>query len=110
MTGIGSYDEIAARRYARAESRPDAFALRLAPRILLVNSPTRGVDLGARQEIYHALDRLTSEGLGVILLSEDLPELIGLAHRIVVFRNNVLETTIVNDPPVGEAELVARMI
>lgn len=55
------------------------------PRLLLLNSPTRGVDVGAKQEIYQLLSALAREGLSMVVVSEDLPELLTISRRIVVF-------------------------
>ena len=54
------------------------------PRILLLDDPTRGVDVGAKAELYRLVDRLCDAGLGVILTSSELPELLALADRIMV--------------------------
>jgi ribose transport system ATP-binding protein len=54
------------------------------PAILLLDDPTRGIDVGAKAELYQLIDRLCREGLGVILTSSELPELLTLADRIVV--------------------------
>jgi ribose transport system ATP-binding protein len=54
------------------------------PRILLLDDPTRGVDVGAKADLYQLIDRLCREGLGVILTSSELPELLTLADRIIV--------------------------
>ncbi|NCY01845.1 MAG: sugar ABC transporter ATP-binding protein [Planctomycetia bacterium] len=54
------------------------------PRILLLDDPTRGIDVGAKAELYALIDRLCRDGLGVILTSSELPELLALADRIVV--------------------------
>jgi ribose transport system ATP-binding protein len=54
------------------------------PRLLLLDEPTRGVDVGAKAEIYAQLRSLTAKGLGVLVASSELPELIGLCDRIVV--------------------------
>ena len=56
------------------------------PRLLLLDEPTRGVDVGAKAEIYQRLRALTAQGLGVLVASSELPELIGLCDRIVVMR------------------------
>jgi ribose transport system ATP-binding protein len=56
------------------------------PRLLLLDEPTRGVDVGAKGEIYQRLRALTNQGLGVLVASSELPELIGLCDRIVVMR------------------------
>jgi ribose transport system ATP-binding protein len=56
------------------------------PRLLLLDEPTRGVDVGAKGEIYLRLRALTEKGLGVLVASSELPELIGLCDRIIVMR------------------------
>lgn len=57
-----------------------------APRVLLLDEPTRGVDVAARTEIYGLLRRLADDGTAVVLVSSDLPELLGLADRLLVMR------------------------
>ena len=54
------------------------------PRVLLLDEPTRGIDVGAKREVYELIGRLTGEGLGAILVSSELPELLGLSHRVLV--------------------------
>jgi ribose transport system ATP-binding protein len=54
--------------------------------VLLLDEPTRGVDVGARGEIYAIVRRLAADGLAVVLVSSDMPELIGLSHRVHVLR------------------------
>ncbi len=54
--------------------------------ILIVDEPTRGVDVGAKAEIHQLLDQLASEGTAILLISSELPEIIGLARRIIVLR------------------------
>jgi ABC-type sugar transport system ATPase subunit len=56
------------------------------PRVLLLDDPTRGVDVGAKQEIYALLTELKSRGVGMLLISSETPELIGLSDRILVMR------------------------
>jgi ABC-type sugar transport system ATPase subunit len=56
------------------------------PRVLILDEPTRGVDVGARAEIYATMNRLTTSGLGILMISSDLPEVLGMADRIVVMR------------------------
>jgi ribose transport system ATP-binding protein len=51
------------------------------------DEPTRGIDVGARFEIYELLWRLAAAGKGMIIVSSDLPELMGICHRILVFSN-----------------------
>ncbi|RWM24346.1 sugar ABC transporter ATP-binding protein [Mesorhizobium sp.] len=63
------------------------------PRLLLLDEPTRGVDVGAKGEIYARLRALAAQGLGIVVASSEMPELIGLCDRIVVLRQgrNVAE-------------------
>jgi ABC-type sugar transport system ATPase subunit len=56
------------------------------PRVLILDEPTRGVDVGARAEIYRVMSRLTTEGLGILMISSDLPEVTGMSDRVVVMR------------------------
>lgn len=59
-------------------------------RILLVDEPTRGVDVGAKAEIHGLIQELARQGKGVLLISSDLPEMLGLATRTIVFREGKL--------------------
>ena len=52
--------------------------------VLIVDEPTRGIDVGAKQEIYVLLDRLAAEGAGIIMISSELPEVLGMSDRILV--------------------------
>jgi rhamnose transport system ATP-binding protein len=54
--------------------------------VAVLDEPTRGVDVGARAEIYALVNRLTADGLGVLMISSDLPELLGMADRVIVMR------------------------
>jgi len=56
-------------------------------KVLLLDEPTRGVDVGARGEIYTIIRDLAAAGLSVVLASSDTPELIGLSHRVMVLRD-----------------------
>ena len=56
------------------------------PRVLFLDEPTRGIDVGAKQEIYAQINRLASEGLAIVLVSSELPEVLGLSDRILVLR------------------------
>lgn len=55
-----------------------------APRILIVDEPTRGVDVGSKADIYRILRELAANGMALLVVSSDLPEVLALAHRIVV--------------------------
>jgi ABC-type sugar transport system ATPase subunit len=58
--------------------------------VLLIDEPTRGVDVGAKAEIYQLLDELACEGKALLVVSSELPELIGLCRRILVMRQGAL--------------------
>jgi len=60
--------------------------LHIQPSILILDEPTRGVDVGAKSEIYHLIQQLKKEGQAILLISSELPEIMGLSDRIVVIR------------------------
>jgi D-xylose transport system ATP-binding protein len=59
-------------------------ALMTAPAIVLLDEPTRGIDVGAKLEVYELINRLTAEGKAVLLVSSELPELMGMSDRIIM--------------------------
>ncbi|HZH10739.1 MAG TPA: sugar ABC transporter ATP-binding protein [Microvirga sp.] len=59
----------------------------LNPRIIIIDEPTRGVDIGTKEQIYRFIAELAENGLSVIVISSEMQELIGLCHRAVVMRN-----------------------
>ena len=61
--------------------------LSMQTRVVLLDEPTRGVDVGAKREIYRIIDDLARRGLGIVLVSSELPELLGLADRLLVLNN-----------------------
>ncbi|MBN9333958.1 sugar ABC transporter ATP-binding protein [Devosia sp.] len=75
------------------------------PRLLLLEEPTRGVDVGAKFDIYSIVRELTAKGAAVILVSSDLPELIGISDRIAVMRRGEI-TTIVDAAGLREDDLI----
>ena len=61
-----------------------AKALAARPKILIFDEPTRGIDVGAKQEIYHIMNELAGEGNAIIMISSELEELMGMSDRIGV--------------------------
>jgi len=57
------------------------------PKVLILDEPTRGIDVGAKVEIYRLIDELANEGLGIMLINSELPEVLGLSDRIYVMQN-----------------------
>ncbi|HIP97703.1 MAG TPA: sugar ABC transporter ATP-binding protein [Anaerolineae bacterium] len=60
--------------------------LTLHPKILILDEPTRGIDVGAKAEIHALMNRLAGEGVGIIMISSELPEILGISDRILVMR------------------------
>jgi ribose transport system ATP-binding protein len=58
--------------------------------IIIMDEPTRGIDVGAKLEIYELINRMAGEGKGIIFISSELPEVLGMSDRILIMKNNVL--------------------
>ncbi|MBM3972482.1 MAG: sugar ABC transporter ATP-binding protein [Planctomycetes bacterium] len=71
--------------------------LAAAPKVLLLDEPTRGVDVGARAEIYARLHALAADGLAVVFVSSDLEEVLALADRVLVMRGGAVQAELVGD-------------
>jgi ABC-type sugar transport system ATPase subunit len=67
-----------------------ARALLIQPGVLLADEPTRGIDVGAKRDIYEVLVRLAADGLAILLISNEVEEILGLAHRVLVMRKGRL--------------------
>ena len=57
------------------------------PRVLILDEPTRGVDVGAREDMFRMIHTLAAQGMGVLLISSDLPEVLHLSHRVLLYPN-----------------------
>ena len=64
--------------------------LMIPPKVLILDEPTRGIDVGAKAEVHAIIDRLAGEGLAVLFISSELPEILGMSDRILVMRNGTL--------------------
>jgi ABC-type sugar transport system ATPase subunit len=64
--------------------------LSVDPKILIMDEPTRGIDVGARQEIYTILRKLASEGKAIIVVSSDITEILSVCHRVIVMHEGVI--------------------
>jgi len=78
-------------------------------RVLLLDEPTRGVDVGARAEIYRVIRDLSSDGIAILVVSSELDELVELCHRVVVMRDGALVTSLEGEH-LTEAEILAHAI
>ncbi|TBL46134.1 ATP-binding cassette domain-containing protein, partial [Klebsiella oxytoca] len=61
-----------------------ARGLMTRPKVLILDEPTRGVDVGAKKEIYQLINKFKQEGLSIILISSEMPEVMGMSDRILV--------------------------
>ncbi|ALJ21382.1 sugar ABC transporter ATP-binding protein [Microbacterium sp. No. 7] len=77
------------------------------PNVLLLNDPTRGVDIMTKREIYATLERLCAQGMSVVMLSSEVEELVELVDRVLVFRNQTLFTEIPRTDLSAEAIVAA---
>jgi simple sugar transport system ATP-binding protein/ribose transport system ATP-binding protein len=68
------------------------------PRVLILDEPTRGVDVGARRAIHDLVGALAARGVGIVLISSDLEEVLGLAHRVLVMRRGAIVAEFGADP------------
>jgi ABC-type sugar transport system ATPase subunit len=69
------------------------------PRVLILDEPTRGVDVAARAAIHRLINNLAAEGTAVLLISSEIEEVLGLAHRVLVMRRGSITTEFEADPP-----------
>ena len=64
--------------------------LEIKPKVLLLDEPTRGVDVGAKSEIYRIINELAAQGVAIIVISSELPEVVGICDRVVVMREGII--------------------
>lgn len=61
------------------------------PKLLVLDEPTRGIDVGAKQEIYHLINEMKERGMGVLMISSDLPELLGMSDRVFIMHEGKIQ-------------------
>jgi len=67
------------------------------PQIVIIDEPTRGIDVGTKQQIYHFIAALAAEGVSVVVISSEMPEIIGICHRVVVMREGHITGVLTGD-------------
>jgi ABC-type sugar transport system ATPase subunit len=72
-------------------------ALRLSPKVLLLNEPTQGIDIGAKDQIHTLVDDAARDGLAAVVASTDTDELVRLCHRVLVLIDGKVAATLVGD-------------
>jgi len=83
--------------------------LQTRPRLLLLDEPTRGIDVAAKREIYQLMDRWTAEGIAILLISSEMPELLSLSDRIAVLHRGRITAGFTRAQATPEAVLAAAM-
>jgi ABC-type sugar transport system ATPase subunit len=84
-----------------------ARALFSDPAVLIADEPTRGVDVGAKRDLYQLLVDLAARGVAVLLISNEIEEILGLAHRVVVMRAGRVVAELAGDRMTEEAILAS---
>ncbi|HVY51378.1 MAG TPA: sugar ABC transporter ATP-binding protein [Devosia sp.] len=79
------------------------------PAIIIMDEPTRGIDVGTKQQIYHIIAALAAEGKSIILISSELQEVIGLSHRVLVMRFGRIVGELVGDQ-ISEEQIVRHQM
>jgi ribose transport system ATP-binding protein len=77
------------------------------PKVLILDEPTRGIDVGAKAEVHALIARLAEEGVAILMISSELPEILGMSHRILVMRNGRIVADIPRVDATEEAILAA---
>jgi ribose transport system ATP-binding protein len=84
--------------------------LELKPRVLFLDEPTRGIDIGAKSDIYRVIDAMAKESIAVVVISSELPELVGICDRVLVMREGKIAGEVGNAPgmtPLTQENIVA---
>ena len=67
------------------------------PEIIILDEPTRGIDVGSKSEIHKMISRLAQQGVAVIMISSELPEILGMSDRVIVMRHGTIMAEIDRD-------------
>jgi ABC-type sugar transport system ATPase subunit len=80
------------------------------PRLLLLDEPTRGIDVNAKSEIYKMIDEIAAQGLAVLMVSSELPELIGMSDRIYAMRGGTLVAEMTERKAMTQAGILTHIL
>lgn len=83
------------------ESKPD---------LLILDEPTRGIDINAKAEIYEIMDNIAKQGVAIIMISSELPELIGMSDRIYVMRRGSISLEINKNEEMTQERILANTL
>ena len=81
----------------------------MAPRLLIVDEPTRGIDVGTKAEVHRLMSGLAAEGVAVLMVSSELPEVLGMADRVLVMREGRLVAELDRERATEESIMFAAM-
>jgi ABC-type sugar transport system ATPase subunit len=90
VRGPGLHAEVGVYSGGNQQKVALAKCLAIEPRLLILDEPTRGVDIGAKLEIYEIMSSLSARGVGILLVTSELPELLGLSDRVAVLRQGAI--------------------
>jgi ribose transport system ATP-binding protein len=79
--------------------------LAMNPRVIILDEPTRGIDIGAKAEVYALMRALADEGVGILMISSDMEEIVGVSHRVAVMANGVITGILAGEEITEEAIL-----
>jgi rhamnose transport system ATP-binding protein len=83
--------------------------LSVAPRVLVLDEPTRGIDVGAKADVHQLIDDLAREGIGVVIISSDLPEVLAMSDRVLVMREGRMRGEFSHDDADPESVMAAMV-
>ena len=83
--------------------------LATAPKLLIVDEPTRGIDVGTKAEVHRLMSSLAAEGVAVLMVSSELPEVLGMADRVLVMREGRLVAELDRERATEESVMFAAM-
>lgn len=86
-----------------------AKSLLLEPKVLILDEPTRGIDVGAKYEIYKLINRLAGEGIAIIVISSELPEVLGISDRLLVMHQGRIKADLLNNNLTQEQVMEAAL-
>ncbi|CAG9257350.1 ribose ABC transporter ATP binding subunit [Paraburkholderia unamae] len=80
--------------------------LEIRPRVLILDEPTRGVDIGAKSEIYRIIDQLARSGVAILVISSELPEVIGVSDRVLVMREGTIAGELAGEGAISQEAII----
>ena len=78
--------------------------------IYILDCPTRGIDIGVKAFMYQLMYRLKKEGKSILMISEELPELIGMSDRILIMKDGQIQDSFTRSEELNESVLIKKMV